>query len=860
MQIVRTSRALAIAVTLAVAPAFSQTVQPRITVGTNPVALAANPVTGKVYVANSGSNNVTIIDGVTRTTMGTIPVGSDPHWIAVNPETNRVLVSNFATSNVTVVNGATDTPISTLGTGGSGWIAINAISNISYVIRYGSGDEYNHIQGDAYIGTQATRSYQPVSIAVNPVTNRVYVANKATTDITATAGSPFTFYPPLFCPDGAGGFKPQPPDPPGADPGACIDVANLPVAVAVNPVTNKIYGISTAAISVILGSNHTFTTLVPPGGLTDGKTIAVNPVSNKIYAVFGNGVVVVNGSDNTMTAIPAVSGTAVAIGINVVTNKVYVAKNNGTMMVIDGATNAASTITGLAVNSNAIAVDPVANVVYVSDPAGGVTPVTGVVGEPTVATGITTTITPLAGNTGGSSGTITLGSTSAMTPSPLNTVRKAYFRIDGGGWIAATPAGSGTWTAPYSGLAAGSHTIEAFGTNGLDAPALNTDLANVPIVGNVASYGFSVASATAPAISVSPTSLDFGGQSMATTSPPKPVTITNTGTATLTVSGIAASAQFSQTNNCGALAPAASCTVQVSFTPAINSGAALNSSTAVTGSLTITSDAPTSPSTVSLAGNAEKSLVTHYYRSILRRAPDSGGLAFWQAEAARVVNKGANVNEAWYALAMTFFASGEYAATPKTNDAFVTDLYMTFFNRQPDADGLAYWSGQLSAGLPREVALAAFMFSPEFSAFSQAIFGNASVRAEVNMAGDFFRGLLGRLPDNGGFDFWVGRFRTAQCQSTPSNGAPVYAEVESMSSAFATSAEYSARGRTNAQYVGDLYNAFLRRGGDLNGVQFWINQLNGGSLTREQVRQAFVGSPEFNSRVQAVVNQGCFTS
>jgi hypothetical protein len=54
--------------------------------------------------------------------------------------------------------------------------------------------------------------------------------------------------------------------------------------------------------------------------------------------------------------------------------------------------------------------------------------------------------------------------------------------------------------------------------------------------------------------------------------------------------------------------------------------------------------------------------------------------------------------------------------------------------------------------------------------------------------------------------------------------------------------------------VGDLYNAFLRRGGDLAGVQYWIDQINTGALTRENVRQAFVGSPEFNARVVAIVN------
>ena len=49
------------------------------------------------------------------------------------------------------------------------------------------------------------------------------------------------------------------------------------------------------------------------------------------------------------------------------------------------------------------------------------------------------------------------------------------------------------------------------------------------------------------------------------------------------------------------------------------------------------------------------------------------------------------------------------------------------------------------------------------------------------------------------------------------------AESEAISSAFTNGAEYAGRARTNSQFVGDLYNAFLRRGGDIGGAQFWTN-------------------------------------
>ena len=39
------------------------------------------------------------------------------------------------------------------------------------------------------------------------------------------------------------------------------------------------------------------------------------------------------------------------------------------------------------------------------------------------------------------------------------------------------------------------------------------------------------------------------------------------------------------------------------------------------------------------------------------------------------------------------------------------------------------------------------------------------MRKEIDTVMDFYRGLLGRLPDDGGFDFWLGQFRTAQCRA-----------------------------------------------------------------------------------------------
>jgi uncharacterized repeat protein (TIGR01451 family) len=114
--------------------------------------------------------------------------------------------------------------------------------------------------------------------------------------------------------------------------------------------------------------------------------------------------------------------------------------------------------------------------------------------------------------------------------------------------------------------------------------------------GCVVSSEFSpTVAAAVPTITVSPASLTFGQQRAGTTSASQPVTITNTGSVTVNFSSILTSASFPKTTTCGAtLAPTASCTVDVSFSPSSNGF--------FTGTLQIQSDATGSPHSVDLFG------------------------------------------------------------------------------------------------------------------------------------------------------------------------------------------------------------------------------------------------------------------
>ena len=59
-------------------------------VGASPDAIAYDSANGYLYVTNSFSNNTTVIDGGTNTVVASIPVGSAPDGIAVDPINNTL--------------------------------------------------------------------------------------------------------------------------------------------------------------------------------------------------------------------------------------------------------------------------------------------------------------------------------------------------------------------------------------------------------------------------------------------------------------------------------------------------------------------------------------------------------------------------------------------------------------------------------------------------------------------------------------------------------------------------------------------------------------------------------------------------
>lgn len=108
---------------------------------------------------------------------------------------------------------------------------------------------------------------------------------------------------------------------------------------------------------------------------------------------------------------------------------------------------------------------------------------------------------------------------------------------------------------------------------------------------------------TAPAVSIAPSSLTFSSQPIDSTSATQNFTLTNTGSGALTVTSVATTGDYSQTNNCGSsVAAGANCTISVAFTP-ISTGVRA-------GTVVVTDNASNSPQTVTMSGTGATPTVT----------------------------------------------------------------------------------------------------------------------------------------------------------------------------------------------------------------------------------------------------------
>lgn len=233
-------------------------------------------------------------------------------------------------------------------------MAVNPETNRIYVAN-ADGNTVTVLE-DTYGGVIPVASIPagktPYAVAVNPVTNKIYVANADSNNVTMIDGATHS--------------------------AAAVAVGTAPVAIAVNTATNKIYVANAGSgnVTVIDGAtNGTETVQAGEGPFA----LAVNEATNKIYVanVDSDDVTVIDGASNAATAVPAGEGPS-AIAVNPVTNRIYAANLFGNnVTVIDGATGGTSAVSA-GIAPSAVEVNPVTGNIYVAnDKSGSVTVIDG---------------------------------------------------------------------------------------------------------------------------------------------------------------------------------------------------------------------------------------------------------------------------------------------------------------------------------------------------------------------------------------------------------------------------------------------------------------------------------------------------
>jgi len=214
-------------------------------------------------------------------------------------------------------------------------VSILALRGPASVSRAAGGDP-------AVIATILLGGHAPWGVAVNPNTDRVYVANEDSANVSVIDGATNAVV-------------------------ATVPAGYGPYGIAVNPNTNRIYvGDRQAKVWVIDGASNAVVAIVPVDS-TVGD-VAVNPNTNRIYVSGGGSVSVIDGAGNTVVATVPVGLGAYGVAVNPSTNLIYVASEaTDEVSVIDGSSNVVVATIPVGSLPTKVAVNPTTNRIYVAD-------------------------------------------------------------------------------------------------------------------------------------------------------------------------------------------------------------------------------------------------------------------------------------------------------------------------------------------------------------------------------------------------------------------------------------------------------------------------------------------------------------
>lgn len=148
-----------------------------------PNGIAVNQKTNKIYSADFAGYSpgpyslISVMDGSTNSVVDSINVTRYPSLVAVNPNTNMIYATDTS-GKLEVIDGTTDSIVNEIPINNPTGITINLDANKIYVSSQGNSSNITVIDGPSnqVLGAIPVES-SPNELAINPNTNRIYVAN-----------------------------------------------------------------------------------------------------------------------------------------------------------------------------------------------------------------------------------------------------------------------------------------------------------------------------------------------------------------------------------------------------------------------------------------------------------------------------------------------------------------------------------------------------------------------------------------------------------------------------------------------------------------------------------------------------------
>ncbi len=228
----------------------------------------------------------------------------------------------------------------------------------------------------------------------------------------------------------------------------------------------------------------------------------------------------------------------------------------------------------------------------------------------------------------------------------------------------------------------------------------------------------------------------------------------------------------------------------------------------------------------------KEDFVERLYKNFLGREADEDGKNHWT----QLLEEGMTATR----VAKNFFDSKEFKEQINptlTDEEYITMLYHTMLNRDPDLQGMEYWKDQLATkGKTRELIFYQFALSPEFYSLSKhyGVKGFDSEDLLDNFIDRMYYLVMRRDPDDKGKNWWKEQLKSKK------------KKARDIAIGFFDSPEFRRRGYSDYNFITIAYRALLNREPDMEGRDYWYKQLQKG-MSRHDLVMNFINSDEFKS-------------